>query len=360
MQLLILRPIERILNNPSLVALIFFGLTIWLGFYFVGQWMLPVIISVITAYLLEGVVKKLQKLGVRRLFAVCIVFTAFSALIIYILIALVPTLITQTKSLLANLPTYLAYMNAHLQVLPERFPQFVSQDNVNQLMASINTMISDLSLSVFSGQFVASLMAAFSIVVYAILVPILVFFMLKDKVSILQWLGKFLPENKQIIADIWSEVDIQIGNYIRGKVIEILVIWAMCFVPFSLFGLQYSLLLGLMVGLSVLIPYIGATVVTVPVLVVAYMQFGFSSTFWWISSIYFIIQILDGNVIVPIIFSEAVSINPVGLIIAILIFGGLWGFWGIFFAIPLATVVKAIIEAWQRYELPPEEPISAT
>lgn len=350
MKLLILRPIERILNNPSLVALIFFGLTLWLGFYFVGQWMLPVIISVIIAYLLEGVVKKLQKIGVRRFFAVCIVFLSFSALIVFILLAAVPTLIAQSKGLIANLPTYLAYTNAHLQVLPERFPQFISQENINQLIQSINLMVSDFSRSFFSGQFVASIMSAFSLVVYAILIPILVFFMLKDKVQILQWLDRFLPENKQIITDIWSEVDVQIGNYIRGKFIEILVIWAMCFVSFSIFGLQYSLLLGLMVGLSVLIPYVGATVVTVPVLIVAYMQFGFDSNFWWITTIYVIIQILDGNVIVPIIFSEAVSIHPVGLIIAILIFGGLWGFWGIFFAIPLATLVKAIIEAWRRYE----------
>lgn len=350
MKLLILRPLERVLNNPSLIALIFFGLTLWFGFYFVGQWMLPVIISVIIAYLLEGVIQKLQKIGVRRLFAVSIVFLCFVSLIVFIVLAALPTLLTQSKALIANLPAYLAYANEYLQILPKRFPQFITQDSVKELMDSINLMVSDFSRTVLSGKLVASMMAAFSLVVYAILVPILVFFMLKDKTQILQWLGRFLPENKQIIAEIWSEVDVQIGNYIRGKFIEILVIWAMCFVSFNIFGLQYSLLLGLMVGLSVLIPYIGATVVTVPVLIVAYMQFGINSTFWWIAGIYFVIQILDGNVIVPIIFSEAVSIHPVGLIIAILIFGGLWGFWGIFFAIPLATLVKAIIEAWRRYE----------
>jgi len=67
------------------------------------------------------------------------------------------------------------------------------------------------------------------------------------------------------------------------------------------------------------------------------------------------VQILDGNVIVPLIFSEAVNIHPIGIIIAVLIFGGLWGFWGIFFAIPLATVVKACMEAWRRYQIKGEE-----
>ena len=110
-----------------------------------------------------------------------------------------------------------------------------------------------------------------------------------------------------------------------------------------------------MVGLSVLIPYIGATIVTIPVLVVAYVQYGLTQDFYWVSALYFVVQILDGNVIVPLIFSEAVNIHPIGIIIAVLIFGGLWGFWGIFFAIPLATVVKACMEAWRRYQIKGEE-----
>lgn len=350
MKLLIFRPIERILNNPSLVALILFGLTLWLCFYFVGEWMIPVIVSIILAYLMEGVITKLQRLGVRRIIAVSLVFFIFSALIVFIILAVLPGLISQSKSLITNLPSYVNLAHAHLNTLPERFPNYISQNNINDFISAINLQINQFSREILSGRIFTSLITLISLLVYIILVPILIFFMLKDKKEILSWLGTFLPKNRAIIAEIWQEVDAQIGNYIRGKFIEILVIWGMCFVPFTLFGLQYSLLLSLMVGLSVLIPYIGATLVTFPVLIVAYMQFGFAGTFWWIAIIYFIIQILDGNVIVPIIFSEAVSIHPVAIIIAILVFGGLWGFWGVFFAIPLATVVKAIIEAWRRYE----------
>lgn len=351
MKLLIWRPIDRILNNPSLVALIFFGVTLWLGFYFVGQWLLPVIISLVLAYLLEGLICKLEKWGMRRLFAVLLVFFSFFGLIFYTLVALVPTLLTQAKALVENLPEYLNYAQSHLYVLPERFPQHVSQADIDTLMQSVNQMIADMSRYLFSVQIFASLMLAISILIYLILVPILIFFFLKDKKIILEWLGRFMPSNREIIKEIWAEVDVQIGNYIRGKFIEILIIWAACFLAFNLFGMQYSLLISLMVGLSVLIPYIGAAVVTLPVLVVAYMQFGFVSDFWWIMGIYFVIQIFDGNVLVPLVFSEAVNIHPVAIISAILIFGGLWGFWGVFFAIPLATLVKAVIEAWRRYEI---------
>ena len=115
-------------------------------------------------------------------------------------------------------------------------------------------------------------------------------------------------------------------------------------------------MLALTVGLSVLIPYIGAAVVTVPVALVAYFQWGFDSTFVWLIIAYFIIQFLDGNVLVPVLFSDVVNLHPVAIIVAILVFGGLWGFWGVFFAIPLATLVKALINVWPSRD---EEPAPA-
>lgn len=353
---LIWKPFYRILNNPSLMALLIFALTLWATFYFLGKWMMPVMIAIIVAYLLEGLIKKLERLHMRRIFAVCLVFLTFFTLITIGIIALVPPLIDQAKSFIANLPTYLNNFQQHLYILPERFPQFFDQEDINTFIQSINLSIANGSRQLFSGQIFSSILVIFGLLVYAILIPILIFFFLKDKKQILSWLGNFLPRNRQIITEIWAEVDQQIGNYIRGKFIEILIVWASCFILFAIFGLQYALLLSFIVGLSVLIPYIGAAIATLPVLIVAYMQFGIVATFWWIIIIYTIIQLIDGNIIVPLIFSEAVNIHPVALIIAVLIFGGIWGFWGVFFAIPLATLVNAVIKAWQRYETRDQTP----
>ena len=129
---------------------------------------------------------------------------------------------------------------------------------------------------------------------------------------------------------------------------EILIVGTATYIAFSLFGIKYAFLLSAMVGLSVIVPYIGATVVTIPVAVVAYFQWGWSTEFIWLMVTYGIIQALDGNALVPILFGNVVNIHPVAIIISILVFGGLWGFWGIFFAIPLATLVNAILRAWPR------------
>jgi putative permease len=87
-------------------------------------------------------------------------------------------------------------------------------------------------------------------------------------------------------------------------------------------------------------------VVAIPVAAVAYVQWGMGSEFFAVMVVYTVIQLLDANVLVPVIFSETVNLHPVAIIAAVLVFGGLWGLAGVFFAIPLATLIKAIINAW--------------
>ena len=108
------------------------------------------------------------------------------------------------------------------------------------------------------------------------------------------------------------------------------------------------MLLAVMVGLSVIIPYVGAAVITLPVMFIAYVQWGISGEFAYVMIAYSVIQFLDGNILVTLLFSEVVNLHPVAIIAAVLFFGGIWGIWGVFFAIPLATLVNAVINAWPK------------
>jgi len=157
--------------------------------------------------------------------------------------------------------------------------------------------------------------------IYLILAPLLVFFFLKDKEVILGWFMHFFPKDTQLSTQVWREMDQQIGNYVRGKFWEITIVSVICFITFSFLGLKYALLVSILVGLSVVIPYIGATVVTFPVALMGFFQWGWTPDFAWFMFAYGIIQALDGNVIVPLLFSEVVNIHPVAIIVAILFFG---------------------------------------
>ena len=132
-----------------------------------------------------------------------------------------------------------------------------------------------------------------------------------------------------------------------GQFIDGFTAWAV----FWLVWVLYAAFLAFLTGISVIVPYIGATLVTIPVVVVAYAHWGFQSDFFIAVGLYIVFQILDGNVLVPLLFSEMVRLHPNAIILAILVFGGLWGFWGVFFAIPLATLAHAVIRAWPRQRM---------
>jgi putative permease len=182
----------------------------------------------------------------------------------------------------------------------------------------------------------------------------MVFFFLKDKYMILAWLGHFLPEERTLVHRVWTDLDIKIASYVRGKFIEVMVIWLAAYIGFAVMELNYAMLLSLLVGLSVIVPYVGATVVTIPVIMIAFFQWGSGSEFGYLMAIYAVIQILDGNLLVPLLFSEVVNLHPVAIIVAVVFFGSLWGVWGVFFAIPLATFIQAILKAWPNQEITAE------
>ena len=167
-------------------------------------------------------------------------------------------------------------------------------------------------------------------------------------------MGSILPKRRTVMNKIWVEMNQQIANYVRGKVLEIIIVAIVSCVSFLILGLNYAILLGVIVGLSVIIPYVGAIFVTAPVMLIGFFQWGWSSELLYLAIVYLIIQGLDGNVLVPLLFSEAVNLHPVAIILAVIVFGGLWGFWGVFFAIPLATLIKAVCNAWPTRNDPPD------
>ncbi len=229
--------------------------------------------------------------------------------------------------------------------LPQQYPNFISERQIQDFIATIGSEFIRLGQPVLSYS-MTSVVALVAILIYLVLVPMLVFFMLRDNARIVAWFGGFLPRERQLTSTVWHEVDLQIGNYVRGKFLEIFIVGAVTFAVFTLLGLQYALLLAVLTGLSVLIPYVGAAVVTVPVALVALFQWGATPDFYYVLLAYAVIQALDGNVLAPVLFSEVVNLHPVAIIVAILFFGGIWGFWGVFFAIPLATLINAVVEAW--------------
>ena len=401
--------LKRQLSNPQIVLLASVLLVVFLTIFFLGGFLAPVLASAVIAYLLDGIIMRFQKHGVPRLVAVCGVFVLFLLSIFLLFFVVFPSRVTELDKFVRNdVPGIVTNVSNNMKgayqkyeyFRNKRLPDFFTKQlqpsklatpsltnsvtSIDQRSLDANEIEGPLSLtdeapfdgvSLSSGEqgadpssyeritsavetelteigrraltfSISSLKNIVVYMLYLVLVPVLVFFILKDKQAILNWFAKFLPSERSLTRQVWEEVNIQTSNYVRGKFWEVIIVWGVTYVTLKVFEIKAALLVSLFVGLSVLVPYVGATLMYIPIVILGYYQFGMSSTFVYLFIAYSIIQVLDGNVLAPVLLSEATSLHPIAIIAAILLFGGLWGFWGVFFAIPLATLVNSIIKAW--------------
>lgn len=340
MQSLLNKFIKRFFSNEESV---YFAILLIFSFFFIilfGNVLLPVIISIVIAFLLNGFMTTLIKYKMSQKLSLSITLIVFFGFYLSLFMAL-PSIGTEINNLLQNLPIIVSSFQQNLIEMNNYF----SEEEIDQIFANLSNQISVL-LSSALGQLAGTVSLMFNAILYAIMIPLMVFFFLKDKSILLPIASIILPKENGFMQSVFAEMNDQLFNYVTGKFIEMLLVATASYILFAFLGLPYAVLIAILVGLSVIIPIFGAILVTIPVVLIGLYEWGLSENFYWLLGFYLLIQILDGNVLVPILFSTRNNLHPVVIIIAVLFFGGIWGFWGLFFAIPLATFVKAIINSW--------------
>ena len=329
-------------NQVSLALVLIFSIIVT---YILVQTIAPILVAIVLAYMLEGLVQHLMKITkATRHFSVIVVFFLFLIISILTLFMLLPLLLDQLTLLVKSLPEI---FNKSKQLILGLYDEneYIPKDYIDNIFLGLQGETSKVGNSIFTFS-LASAGGLFAIIVYAILVPIMIFFMLFDKETINSWIARFFPKKLELTRRAYSELNLKIGNYIRCKFIEIMIVWISSFILFFALGLNYSLLLSFLCGLSVIIPYVGMIAVTIPIILVAYFQWALGYEFWYVIIGHLLIQAVDGNVVVPILFSDAVNIHPFAILLSILFFGSVWGIWGVFFAIPLAVLISTILNVW--------------
>ena len=339
--------VERYFSDEEALILLVVLVAGFAAIIWFGRMLAPFFTALVLAFLLQGVVSALTRRRVPHLLAVIMVFLAFVSVLLTLAFILMPLIWNQLVGLVQETPRMFASGQGWLDQLQERFPNIVTPDQMQSWIGVAGREISQLGQRALTLS-LTSLGNVMSLIIYLVLVPILVFFMLKDREALVGFTLSLLQQKRTLLTRIWHEMDRQIANYIRGKSIEIVIVGTVAYITFAFFGLPYTALLAVLVGFSVLVPYIGAAVATIPVAAVAGFHFGISEQFVYVLVAYGVLQALDGNVLAPVLFSETNNIHPVSIIVAVLFFGGIWGFWGVFFAIPLATLLKALVYAWPR------------
>lgn len=333
----------RRLQDPQVAALIAALLVGSLVLFFFSAALAPYFTSVVVAYLMEGMIRNLQRIYFPRLLAVLVVFSLFLLLLTLLLFVLLPTLAGELARVSNEIPRATEMLKQLLRQLAESASGYVNSEFAENMLLRLVEASQELV-----GKSVPLLLKGvpglISIVLYLVLVPFLVFFFVKDKDVLLAAFSRYLPQERGLLNRVLAEVNAGVGGYIRGKFWEMLLLGSTSYTAFLFIGFQYAFLVSALTALSVLIPFLGLAVVTLPVIVLGIFQWGLTWEATHPLIIYSILQLIDGNIVAPMILGETVQLHPTTIMLAVLLFGSLWGIVGVFFAVPLVVLVKSVLE----------------
>ena len=295
-----------------------------------SSFLLPIVVSITISYLLYNIKFMLKKLGLPEIIAFLITYSIFITLFSTIFSILLPNIFKQSVILINDMPLIMQKVKIITYKLTKKYIPMSISEQTNLLFSNAITYTQGLGKAIISTSLL-SIAIIIKWIIYAFLIPILVFFFLKDHDIIIQWFSNIMPEKSFFWKKIWKHINTQINNYVLGKIIEIIIISIMTYILFKYYDLAYADLLAISVGMSVVMPYVGALVVSAPVIFTSAVQFGLSNDFFYLNLTYAIIQIFDGNILVPVLFSEVVKLHPISIILSVIIFGATMGIYGVFF-----------------------------
>jgi len=311
---------------------------------FLGIVGVPIVISGLLYYLLNPVVNLFEKRGVKRVYTISLLFISILGLIIWGIVIVIPKIEYQTKSFLSEWPHYWA-------VIEQKITEFLSlpaleqfsdpfEKYFNELSASISSLAKTVSKTTINslGNIVG---AVANIVVTAITVPFILFYLLKDGKQLVPFITPVIPTKmRQPTIRVLEDINKQLSSYVRGQVTVAITVSIMFMVGFSIIGLDYSVTLGILAGVLNLIPYVGSALATIPAIVLALVNG--PKMLIAVIIVFIIEQTIEGRVVSPLVLGSQLDIHPITIIFVLLSAGKLFGVLGVILGIPGYAALKVI------------------
>ncbi|MDG7707379.1 AI-2E family transporter [Streptococcus pneumoniae] len=332
---------------------------------FLAVVMLPVILSGLLYYLLNPIADWMEKHKVNRVIAITIVFVIIALFIIWGLAVAIPNLQRQVLTFARNVPVYLEDIDRIVnglvaQHLPDDF-----RPQLEQVLTNFSSQATVLASKV-SSQAVnwvsAFISGASQVIVALIIVPFMLFYLLRDGKGLRNYLTQFIPRKlKEPVGQVLSDVNQQLSNYVRGQVTVAIIVAVMFIIFFKIIGLRYAVTLGVTAGILNLVPYLGSFLAMLPALVLGLIAG--PVMLLKVVIVFIVEQTIEGRFVSPLILGSQLNIHPINVLFVLLTSGSMFGIWGVLLGIPVYASAKVVISAifeWYKvvsglYELEGEE-----
>lgn len=329
---------EKNLRLSKLILWFFAAILAIYILYLVSDIIVILIISVLIAFIFEPFVKQLEKEGLNRLTSTIIIFASVGIIVYVVISVFIPAFIYQMDQLIAALN--LSALEKHINIIESEIDRVFPFFNQGEISSGINNFIKSWVSNPID-KVTVLVTSIFSVIAIGIIVPFVVFFLLKDSKKIFRGMLNIMP-NKYFEMSYWilKKVSVQLGRFVRAWVFDASFVGFCCGVGFSLIGVKYALPLGLIAGIGHLVPYLGPVFGGIPAIIISIAEYGDLSRVPIIILLLILVYILDNGLVQPYVFSKGTNMHPLIIILLIIVGGQLFGIVGMLIAVPTATVIK--------------------
>ena len=315
---------------------------------FLGVIMLPVILAGLLYYLLNPIVDWMEKHKINRLVAITIVFVLIAFFFFWGLAVAIPSLQHQVMAFVRNVPAYLKQADKFIDDVVTKYISADFKPQIEEYTSNLSSQITDWA-SNFSSRAVnwaGNLISTTSQIVVAIIImPFILFYLLRDGKNLKGYVTQFLPTKfRASFGQVMTDINSQLANYVRGQVTVAIIVALMFIVFFKIIGLRYGVTLGVIAGVLNLVPYLGSFLAMLPALAIGLIAGG-PVMLAKVIVVFIVEQTIEGRFVSPLVLGSQLSIHPITILFVLLTSGTMFGIWGVFLGIPAYASAKVAIAA---------------
>lgn len=322
------------------IAAVIFAVVLWA----LGDVLLPFVIGGAVAYFLDPVADRLEKLGLSRVAATGVITVVGVFGFVLAILMVVPALVTQLIDLIDVMPSLFQELRGFIE---KQFPSILDRESSShQFLVSLGDTLKSKTGDVLQSV-AASLGSAINVVVLLVIVPVVAVYLLLDWDRMIARIGELLPrDHAPTIKRLAGEIDGVLASFVRGMGTVCLILGTYYAVALMIVGLQFGLIVGFIAGLVTFIPYLGALIGGTLAIGLALFQFwGDWAHVGLVAGIFALGQVTEGNFLTPKLVGGSVGLHPVWLLLALSVFGALFGFVGMLIAVPVAAALGVLARA---------------
>jgi len=344
-----------------IIGLLGFALLFWL--YFRRESILPMltpfIVAGVIAYAFSPVIQRIMKITrLPRVWSVLILLLSGIFLMLFLFYTLLPSIADELRKLGDQLPEFtMAVYHGFEDWYQQNLANVVFlPDHPQEVMEFFNLDVGTITNFLFDslGNLASRLGAFLSSLVYLVTIPVLTFYFMKDEEIIAHFIKEAIPKKSQPwVYPLARQLDLVLSGFIRGQLLVALFVGVSSGLALILLGVEFAILIGILAGITNIIPYLGPIIGGIPAAIIAFLDTPIKAL--WVIIAFVVIQQAESSVVSPRIVGHRVGLHPTIIILALLIGGSLWGFIGLLIAVPLAAIVNVFVSAalrWLKHTLP--------